>query len=89
MTGQTRIVQAAEAKARLLQLLNDVERGETIVITRYGRPVARLSPEHLDRQAKIEAAVAGIREIGRRVRQRNGPITAEELIALRDEGRRV
>jgi prevent-host-death family protein len=89
MTGQNhRVVQASEAKARLLQLLDDVERGESVVITRHGRPVARLSPEVEGRRAEIAAAIAGIRAIGRRVRERNGPMTAEEMIALRDEGRR-
>ena len=89
MTSQThRIVKASEAKARLLQLLDFVEQGETVVITRHGRPVARLSPETEDRQAEIEAAIANIRAIGRRVRERNGPTTAEEIIEMRDEGRR-
>jgi len=31
-----------EAKARLSQLLRDVEAGEEVVITRAGRPVARV-----------------------------------------------
>lgn len=33
-----------EAKTHLLQLLERVERGETITITRHGKPVARLVP---------------------------------------------
>jgi prevent-host-death family protein len=36
-------VSVAEAKARLSELLDRVERGEEIVITRRGRPVARVS----------------------------------------------
>ena len=35
---------AAEAKARILALLDDVAAGEEIEITRHGRPVARLVP---------------------------------------------
>jgi len=38
-------VSVAEAKAHLSELLNQVETGEEIVITRRGRPVARISPE--------------------------------------------
>jgi prevent-host-death family protein len=39
-------VNLAEAKANLSALLDKVERGEEIVITRHGRPVAQLkSPE--------------------------------------------
>ena len=37
-------VSAAEAKAHLSELLDRVERGEEIVITRRGRPVAVLRP---------------------------------------------
>lgn len=79
-----RTVQASEAKTHLLQLLDDVERGETVVITRHGRPIARLEPETNRRQSEIDAAIAGIREIGRS----NGKVTVEELLSLRDEGRR-
>ena len=40
-----REIQASEAKTHLPQLLDDVERGETIVITRHGRAIARIVPE--------------------------------------------
>ena len=39
-----RIVGAFEAKTRLSELLEQVSRGRTIVITRRGRPVAELRP---------------------------------------------
>lgn len=35
-------VSVAEAKAHLSELLNQVEAGEEVVITRRGRPVARI-----------------------------------------------
>jgi prevent-host-death family protein len=35
---------ATEVKAKLLSLLNQVEKGEDIEITRHGMPVARLVP---------------------------------------------
>jgi len=37
-------VSVAEAKARLSALLDKVEAGEQVVITRHGRPVANISP---------------------------------------------
>jgi prevent-host-death family protein len=37
-------VNLAHAKAHLSELLDQVERGEAIVITRRGRPVARIAP---------------------------------------------
>lgn len=39
-------VTATEAKAKLLALLDEVERGEEVVITRRGKVVARLAPPH-------------------------------------------
>jgi prevent-host-death family protein len=40
----SRIVTATEAKARILSLLDDVAAGDEVIITRHGRPVARLVP---------------------------------------------
>ena len=37
-------VSVAEAKAHLSELLNQVEAGEEIVITRRGQPIACLAP---------------------------------------------
>jgi prevent-host-death family protein len=79
-----REIRASDAKTRLPELLRDVERGETLIITRHGKPVARLVPDPERRQAEIRAAIAAIREL----RKGNGTITAEELISARDEGRR-
>jgi prevent-host-death family protein len=45
-----REISASEAKTHLPRLLGDVERGETIIITRHGRPIARLVPEDARRQ---------------------------------------
>ena len=57
-----REVGAFEAKNTLGTLLDCVEQGEEIVITRHGRPVARLVPnaERFDR-SQAEAAAARIR----------------------------
>ncbi len=52
-----REVQASDAKARLAELLTAVERGETIVITRHGRRIARLAPEAGLKQAEIDRAI--------------------------------
>ncbi len=40
----TRQMTATEVKAKLLALLDEVEKGEEIEITRHGLTVARLSP---------------------------------------------
>jgi prevent-host-death family protein len=79
-----REIQASEAKAHLPQLLDDVERGETLIITRHGRPIARIVPEVDRRQEEINKAVEAIKLF----RKGRGKITFEELKSARDEGRR-
>ncbi len=79
-----REIQASEAKTHLASLLDDVERGETIVITRHGRAVARLVPEDSRRRADILAAIADIKAFGRTM----PTSTAAERRALIDEGRK-
>jgi prevent-host-death family protein len=77
-------VQASAAKALLSVLLDDVERGETIVITRHGKQIARIVPEGDARQQEIRQAIAEIKEL----RRHNKPATREEILAWRDEGRK-
>ena len=61
-----REVGAFEAKNKLGQLLDQVEHGEEIIITRRGRAVARLVPTEsgFDRD-KARRAVAGILELSK------------------------
>ena len=80
-----REIQASEAKTHLPRLLDEVERGETLVITRHGRAIARLTPEVDRRQEDIDAAIAAIKAL----RVRTGKITVEELLSARHEGHRL
>jgi prevent-host-death family protein len=75
---------AFEAKNRLSELLAAVGTGEEVVITKHGRPVARLVPFTTHDQARVAAAIAELRELRRTVRL--GP--GESLKQLVDEGRR-
>src|SRR6516165_2378437 len=70
-----REVQASEAKTHLPRLLDDVERGETVIITRHGRAIARLVPEPHRRQEEVDSAIKNIRAL----RKRAGRITVAEL----------
>ena len=79
-----RQIQSAAAKTHLPQLLDDVERGETVVITRHGRPVARLVPDEDAQRARRLKAIADIEEI----RRQNGPATIAEILEWRNEGRK-
>ncbi len=51
-----REIQATEAKARLAELLRNVELGETIAITRHGKTIAHLVPARAQDRADREAA---------------------------------
>lgn len=77
-------ISASEAKTHLPRLLGDVERGETVVITRHGRAIARIVPEALRRREEIEQAIASMKELGKG----RGKITVEEILSARDEGRK-
>lgn len=79
-----REIQASEAKTHLPQLLDDVERGESLIITRHGRAIARIVPEVDRRQEGIDRAMDSIRQL----RQRTGRVSVEEILSARDEGRR-
>jgi prevent-host-death family protein len=79
-----REIEVSKAETHLPQLLDDVERGETIVITRHGRAIARLVPEAHRRQEEIDRAIQSIRAL----RQRTGKITLAELLSARHEGRK-
>ena len=56
-------VQASQAKAQFAELLDQVERGETVVITRHGKPIARLVREDDERRADALRAMAEIKEL--------------------------
>jgi prevent-host-death family protein len=79
-----RKVQASEAKTHLPQLLDEVERGETIIITRHGRPIARIVPEASQRQQEIENAIDDITELAKQ----SPKVTVEEILSLIREGRK-
>jgi prevent-host-death family protein len=79
-------VGAFEAKTHLSALLQRVERGEEITITRHGKAVARLVPA-CDREADAEARRLWVIEQSKRLRKKYslGGIPARELI---NEGRK-
>jgi len=52
-----RKVQASEAKTHFASLLDEVERGASLVITRHGRAIARLVPEADRRRAEVIKAL--------------------------------
>ena len=70
--------------ADLNDLLDKVELGETVVITRSGKPVARLVPEPASSDTPVEDVVAAIRAF----RARMPKVTYDEIRASLHEGHR-
>ena len=52
-----RALSVAEAKAALSEAIRDVEAGNTVVITRHGKPVAALvAPDDVEKLERLRAA---------------------------------
>lgn len=76
-------VQATEAKAKFSELLDEVERGERVQITRRGRVIARLIPAHEADEADKRRAFAELKAL----RAHLPKIPQAELLAAIREGR--
>ena len=74
--------QASEAKAKWAELLDEVERGRTVRITRHGKTIARVVPEADGRAAEIAEAIERLRAL--REKTRKAPLP--EILASRHEG---
>lgn len=76
-------VGAFEAKTHLSNLLEQVINGEEVLITKHGKPVARLVPEVNANKSRVDEAIAQLKAI------RQG-VTLDDVSwkELRDEGRK-
>ncbi|HJU16715.1 MAG TPA: type II toxin-antitoxin system prevent-host-death family antitoxin [Stellaceae bacterium] len=77
-------INASEVETQFPRLLDAVEPGETIVITRHGRVIARLVPEAERRRADIRAAIEGIKAFRRGMPK----LSVAEIRELIEEGRK-
>lgn len=77
-----------EAKTRLSSLVEEVEKGGEVVITRHGKPVAKIvraeDPFTPEKIARRRQAIAELREMAR---QRGQRISQEEIKTWIEEGR--
>jgi prevent-host-death family protein len=76
-----------EAKNKLSNLLDQVEQGSEIIITRRGQPVAKLVSVH-EIPNRGEAKMAAERIRARAQKQKGGKFSWEEWKFYRDEGRK-
>jgi prevent-host-death family protein len=75
-------VKVGEAKTHLSELLVKAEAGEEVIISRGDQPVVRLVP--IRNKDSVKEAIASILEM----RAKAKPVTLEEILEWRDEGRR-
>ena len=78
-------VGAFEAKTHLSEMLEQVARGESFVITKRGKPVASLSPIA---PGKRQGPKDLIEDFRRKYAKSLKRYTSEEIAALRDIGKR-
>ena len=73
-----------DAKSRFCELISGVEAGESVVITKHGRPVAKIVPFDEPRdQDKIQRAIEGLQEF-----RKAHPLRGLVIKDLIEEGRR-
>jgi prevent-host-death family protein len=77
-----REIQASEAKTHLPRLLSVVEHGETVIITRHGKPIARLVPEEEFKQKECLETINQLIKFRRTMPK----IPLKELLQGRHEG---
>jgi prevent-host-death family protein len=75
-------VTAYEAKTHLPRLIRAVEQGETVIITRHGRPVAKLAPVEDNRRENIAEMMKRMEALRRRLPK----VSIDEILAWRHEG---
>ena len=74
--------QASDAKAKWAELLDQVERGRTVRITRHGKAIARIVPEENVRRSEVAEAIERLKAL----RQQFGKSPLDEVLASRREG---
>jgi antitoxin (DNA-binding transcriptional repressor) of toxin-antitoxin stability system len=79
---------APDAATRFAELFDRVERGETITITREGRPLAQLHAHVNEAARSAPDILAEWRRLRERLRIEGVRFSVEDVLDARDEGRR-
>lgn len=74
-----------EAKTHLSSLIDAVEKGESITITKRNQPIALLIPFDQERRSQGMNAVNEIRNLRTEI---NARMTLDKILQYRDEGRK-
>ena len=83
-----KVVGVFDAKAQFSKIVDRAAHGEETVITRHGKPVAKVvAAQPVFDRAKAKAAVEGLRALNDELRAKGVRITHEEIKAWINEGR--
>ena len=76
-----------EAKMHLPQLLSQVEKGETITITKHGKPIAVLSPARQVPEHDVKTVIEEFRAYSKEHVRLHESLSAREIKEMTEEGR--
>ncbi len=83
-------VPVAAFKDRVSEFVAEAQAGEEVIITRHGRPAAKLIPVQQapeDRAAAKAKAIAQLAEVRAALRAKGMTASIDEMIAWKNEGR--
>jgi prevent-host-death family protein len=85
-----RHVPLAAFKDRASEFIAAAERGEEIIVTRHGKPAARITTavDREERQRRTREALIGLADLRAKMRKGGRTATLEEVIGWKNEGRR-
>jgi prevent-host-death family protein len=76
-----------EAKTHLPRLLSQVEKGETITITKRGKPIARIVPAEEQPARDIDGVIREFRAYSQQLARTVGELSVKEIKEMTEEGR--
>lgn len=76
------------AKTHLSQILDSVSHGESFAITRHGKVIAFLVPAETKTDTNVTEAIHGIIALREKISHRRIKVTADEIKAMREAGRK-
>jgi len=79
------LIGAFEAKTHFSQIIEKAEQGADFIVTRRGKPVAKIVPFEREPEMTWEEALEGFRELRKHYRGKPGDFDIREAI---EEGRR-
>jgi prevent-host-death family protein len=76
-----------EAKTHLPRLLSQVEKGESIIITKRGKPIARIVPAEEHPVRDVASVIREFRAYSQQQARTLGKLSIKEIKEMTEEGR--